>query len=113
MKKSYLDGLYASGSATGFYAPAGGPFNSDLTTWKAISDRGEPVRPDALAAGRELTGFHSWMGLSGPPLPISVPRHKLLRADDGEFVLRTRYGEESCSRGPSGNFSPCIQPADR
>lgn len=72
MKKSYLDGLYAVGGATGFYAPPGGPFNADLTTWKALSDRGEPERPDALAAGRELTRFHSWAGLSGPSPPLLV-----------------------------------------
>ena len=72
MKKSYLDGLYASGSATGFYAPQGGPFNADLTTWKALSDQGEPLRRDALAAGRELTRFHSWAGLSGPSPPLLV-----------------------------------------
>ncbi|HZB05009.1 MAG TPA: CocE/NonD family hydrolase [Thermoleophilaceae bacterium] len=72
MKKSYLDGLYATGTAGGFYAPQGGPFNADITTWKALSDRGEPARPDALAVGRELTRFHSWAGLSGPSPPLLV-----------------------------------------
>ena len=72
MKKSYLDGLYATGTAGGFYAPQGGSFNADITTWKALSDRGEPARPDALAVGRELTRFHSWAGLSGPSPPLLV-----------------------------------------
>jgi fermentation-respiration switch protein FrsA (DUF1100 family) len=72
MKKSYLDGLYAAGTAGGFYAPQGGSFNADITTWKALSDRGEPARPDALAVGRELTRFHSWAGLSGPSPPLLV-----------------------------------------
>jgi fermentation-respiration switch protein FrsA (DUF1100 family) len=72
MKKSYNDVFFASGNATGFYAPPGGPFSSDITTWKALSDRGEPARQDALAVGRELTGFHSWAGLSGPSAPLLV-----------------------------------------
>jgi hypothetical protein len=72
MKKSYNDILYASGNASGYYAPPGGAFSSDITTWKALADRGEPVRPDALAVGRELTNFHSWAGLSGPAPALLV-----------------------------------------
>ena len=72
MKKSYMDLFFAAGSATGFYAPQGGPFNADITTWKALSDRGEPIPPEAFAAGRELTRFHSWAGLSGPSPPLLV-----------------------------------------
>ena len=71
-KKSYNDILYASGNATGFYAPQGGAFSSDITTWKALADRGEPTRPDALAVGRELTAFHSWAGLTGPSAALIV-----------------------------------------
>jgi fermentation-respiration switch protein FrsA (DUF1100 family) len=71
-KKSYVDVLYNSGAASGFYAPQGGPFNADITTWKALVDRGEPARQDALAVGREFTGFHSWAGLSGPSPPLLV-----------------------------------------
>jgi fermentation-respiration switch protein FrsA (DUF1100 family) len=72
MKKSYLDILYASGNATGFYAPKGGPFSSDITTWKELADRGEPIRADVLAVGREFTGFHSWAGLTGPSAALLV-----------------------------------------
>jgi fermentation-respiration switch protein FrsA (DUF1100 family) len=72
MKKSYNDVLYASGMASGFYAPPGGAFSSDITTWKALADRGEPARADALAVGRELTGFHSWTGLTGPSAALIV-----------------------------------------
>ncbi len=72
MKKSYNDILYASGLANGFYAPPGGAFGSDITTWKTLADRGEPARADALAVGRELTGFHSWMGLTGPSAALIV-----------------------------------------
>ena len=44
MKKSYNDGLYGSGNATGFYAPKGSPFSGDISTWKQLADRGEPAR---------------------------------------------------------------------
>ncbi len=71
-KKSYIDLFYGAGLALGFYAPPGGPFNADITTWKALGDRGEPERSDALAVGRELTGFHSWAGLSGPSAALLV-----------------------------------------
>ena len=72
MKKSYNDGLYLSGNVTGFYAPTGGAFSSDITQWKALADRGEPARADALAVGKELTGFHSWAGLTGPSAALLV-----------------------------------------
>jgi fermentation-respiration switch protein FrsA (DUF1100 family) len=72
MKKSYTDVLYASGNASGFYAPKGSAFGADLTTWKELADRGEPTRADALAVGKELTGFHSWAGLTGPSPPLLV-----------------------------------------
>jgi len=71
-KKSYNDGLYGLGVAAGFYEPAGGAFNADITTWKMLSDRGEPERRRALAVGRELSGFHSWVGLSGPSAALIV-----------------------------------------
>jgi X-Pro dipeptidyl-peptidase (S15 family) len=71
-KKSYLDVLYAAGISGGFYAPQGGPFNADLTTWKALGDHGEPLSPGGLAALRELTNFHSWMGLTGPSAALIV-----------------------------------------
>ena len=72
MKKSYNDGLYLSGNASGFYAPKGGAFSSDITTWKELADRGEPARADALAVGTELTSFHSWAGLTGPSAALIV-----------------------------------------
>ena len=72
MKKSYNDILYATGVAGGFYAPPGGPFNSDITTWKMLADAGEPGTPEGLRAARELTNFHSWMGLGGPSAALIV-----------------------------------------
>jgi pimeloyl-ACP methyl ester carboxylesterase len=72
MKKSYTDALYLSGAGSGFYAPKGGPFNADLTTWRELADRGEPVTREALAVGRELTEFHSWAGLGGRSAALIV-----------------------------------------
>jgi pimeloyl-ACP methyl ester carboxylesterase len=72
MKKSYNDALYLAGAASGFYAPKGSAFNADLTTWKELADRGEPARADALAVGKEVTGFHSWAGLTGPSAALLV-----------------------------------------
>jgi fermentation-respiration switch protein FrsA (DUF1100 family) len=72
MKKSWGDVLYATGLGGAFYAPPGGPLNSDITTWNALANRGEPATPQGLAAARELTNFHSWMGLSGPSAALIV-----------------------------------------
>ena len=72
MKKSYVDVLYSSGNASGFYQPTGGVFSSDITEWKRLIDLGEPVRPQQVAVGRELTSFHSWAGLDGPSAALLV-----------------------------------------
>jgi pimeloyl-ACP methyl ester carboxylesterase len=71
-KQSYISVLYASGNATGFYAPQGAPFNADITGWKELTDKGEPETPRVLRVGRELTGYHSIAGLSGIPAPLLV-----------------------------------------
>jgi pimeloyl-ACP methyl ester carboxylesterase len=95
MKKSYLDGLYLTGLAGGFYEPAGGPFDSDITTWKLLADRGEPARPRTLAVGRQLTRFHSWMGLSGPSAALIVQNgwtDDLFPAEEALRVYRTFSG---------------------
>jgi fermentation-respiration switch protein FrsA (DUF1100 family) len=70
MKKSYVDGLYALGNTTGYFAPQGADPTADLTTWKAVTDRGEPYGQDAVATAEELTHFHSVVGLSGPTPPL-------------------------------------------
>ena len=92
MKKSYTDVLYLGGSLNGFFAPKGGAFGSDLTTWKELADRGEPARPDALAVGEELTSFHSWAGLTGPSPPLLVQNgwtDDLFPASEALRVYRT------------------------
>jgi fermentation-respiration switch protein FrsA (DUF1100 family) len=91
-KKSYLEILYAAGVARGYYAPPGGPFNSDITTWKALGDRGEPPPARGIAALRELTNFHSWMGLTGPSAALIVQNgwtDDLVPAPEALRVYRT------------------------
>jgi fermentation-respiration switch protein FrsA (DUF1100 family) len=91
-KKSWNDVLYAAGNAAGFYAPKGSAFSSDLTTWKELTDRGEPARPDVLEVGTELTSFHSWAGLTGPSPPLLVQNgwtDDLLPAPEALRVYRT------------------------
>jgi len=95
MKKSYNDVLYAGGNATGFYAPKGGAFSSDITTWKELAERGEPARADALAVGKELTGFHSWAGLTGRSAALMVQNgwtDDLFPAPEALRVYRTFSG---------------------
>jgi fermentation-respiration switch protein FrsA (DUF1100 family) len=72
MKRSYVNGLYALGTATGFVAPQGADASSDLTSWRAITERGEPYGADAHAVARELSTYHSAGGLSGVPAPLLV-----------------------------------------
>jgi predicted acyl esterase len=71
-KEIYNDILYLAGGLSGFYSPRGGPLSADITGWKAMTDRGEPVRGAALAVGRELTEYHSAAGLSGASAPMLV-----------------------------------------
>jgi len=71
-KQSYINGLYGSGAATGFYAPVTGPFDANLTLWKQLTDKGEPETPQVLRVAGELTKHHSIAGLSGVPAPLLV-----------------------------------------
>jgi cephalosporin-C deacetylase-like acetyl esterase len=57
--QSYVNGLYVAGSALGFVAPGGADKSADLTTWKRITDAGEPYGRDAAAVMNELSRYHS------------------------------------------------------
>jgi fermentation-respiration switch protein FrsA (DUF1100 family) len=73
MKRSYVNGLYASGNAAGFIAPAGVDPAADLTGWRELTDAGEPYPAAAArAVARELTEFHSAAGLDGQSAPLLV-----------------------------------------
>jgi hypothetical protein len=114
MKKSYTDGLYATGNLAGYLAPTGGPFSSDITRWNELVDLGEPVRRQALAVGRELTSYHSFAGLSGGrsapmliqngwtddlfPVPEGVRAYRILGRDRGSYAA-LQVGDLGHSRG--------------
>jgi fermentation-respiration switch protein FrsA (DUF1100 family) len=72
MKRSYVNVLYGAGDATGYVAPPGADPSADLGGWRDVIERGEPYRADVRAIARELTGFHSVAGLSGPSSPLLV-----------------------------------------
>ena len=68
--QSYISGLYASGAASGFYAPAGADPGADLTTWFARIQAGEPYGADARAIADEIHAHHQGFGLPGTPAPL-------------------------------------------
>ena len=114
MKKSYNDGLYLSGNLAGYYAPAGGPFNADITRWKELTDLGEPATRRTLAVGRELTGYHSFAGITGGksapmliqngwtddlfPVTEGVRAYRALEGQEGTYVA-LQVGDFGHARG--------------
>jgi predicted acyl esterase len=72
MKRSYVNGLYTLGTISGFIAPMGADPGADLTSWRAVTDKGEPYGADARGVARELSSYHSAGGLSGVPAPLLV-----------------------------------------
>jgi predicted acyl esterase len=71
-KQSYNAGLYLAGNLAGFYAPRGADPTADLSAWQELTDRGEPYRSDVRAIARELSTYHSAVGVSGVPAPLLV-----------------------------------------
>jgi hypothetical protein len=63
--QAWLGTLYDV-AAGGFLAPQGADASADLTAWKALTDRGEPLGRDAGAALRELHAFHGAQGIALP-----------------------------------------------
>ncbi|MEA2330944.1 MAG: type transport system ATP-binding protein [Thermoleophilaceae bacterium] len=72
MKRSFVNGLYALGNAVGFLAAPGVDPAADLATWRDVTDRGEPATAQGSAIARELTGYHSAVGVPGVPAPLLV-----------------------------------------
>jgi fermentation-respiration switch protein FrsA (DUF1100 family) len=71
-KESYVQGLYALGVASGFYAPPGADPNADLTTWNARVLAGEPEDASADNVANQIFGFHQAFGLPGTPAPLLI-----------------------------------------
>ena len=59
VKQSFVAGLYASGQASGYYAPPGADPGADLTRWFAQINAGEPYGADERAIADELAAHHS------------------------------------------------------
>jgi hypothetical protein len=47
LKLSFVQGLYLVGNTSGYYSPPGVDHESDLTTWNAITNAGEPTNTPA------------------------------------------------------------------
>jgi hypothetical protein len=60
-KQSFVAGLYALGSVSGYYAPLGVDPNADLTQWYAATNAGEPYAANPQTAGvvNEIAQHHS------------------------------------------------------
>jgi predicted acyl esterase len=74
VKASFVAGLYASGQATGYYAPPGVDPGSDLNRWFAVTNAGEPYGADARAVEDELAAHHSpyYLDHSRAPAPTLI-----------------------------------------
>src|SRR4029453_10232579 len=59
VKQSFVAGLYASGQASGYYAPPGADPGADLTRWFAEINAGEPYGAQERAIAAELAPHHS------------------------------------------------------
>ncbi len=70
-KQSYLDFLYTVGNAQGYYAPPGVDPESDITTWFARIQTGEPYDSDPTATDilNKIRRFHSAFYLEDPLTP--------------------------------------------
>ncbi len=60
-KQSFVTGLYAAGSANGYYAPPQTNSQADLTTWYAALNAGEPYdgNPEDEAIATQIAQYHS------------------------------------------------------
>jgi hypothetical protein len=78
MKESYVDGLYASGEANGYYAPPGADPGADLRTWFTRISAGEPYDgdPTAESIADEIAHHHSayylYLDHGGMPSPLLI-----------------------------------------
>ena len=72
-KQSYVNGLYVLGDLQGFYAPAGVDRSAPTSaTGRRSATAASRRRADARAVARELSSYHSAVGVSGMPAPLLV-----------------------------------------
>ena len=76
MKQSFVAGLFASGQATGYYAPPGVDPGADLNQWFALTSAGEPYdsNPQTRGVVDEIADHHSSYYIAGdrPPAPLFI-----------------------------------------
>jgi len=75
--QSFTAGLFASGEATGFYAPLGLDPDADLIRWNTRVQAGEPPDAEARAIADEIYAHHQGYGL---PAPAGGPAPLLLQS---------------------------------
>jgi fermentation-respiration switch protein FrsA (DUF1100 family) len=110
--QSYTSGLYATGQASGYIAPAGADPQADLTTWFDVVNAGEPYGANAQAVADQIYTYHQGYGLPGRPAPMllqsgwtddlfppaqSLRVYNAARAAGGYAVLQ--FGDLGHSRG--------------
>jgi hypothetical protein len=73
-KQAYVNALYASGQANGYYAPQGEDPDADLTGWKAELDTGGPYGAETVEIVEEITSHHSsyYIDDSIKPAPLLI-----------------------------------------
>jgi hypothetical protein len=75
-KQSWNAALYNIGNSTGFYSPPGVDFASDIQSWNARINQGEPYEGDPVAEAirDEITSHHSayYVDDSVPPAPLFI-----------------------------------------
>ncbi len=76
MKQTFVAGLYASGLASGFYAPPLADPDADLTTWFGLINAGEPYDGNPAVAGLldEIMTHHTsyYLDHSIEPAPLLI-----------------------------------------
>ncbi|HEX8074000.1 MAG TPA: CocE/NonD family hydrolase [Thermoleophilaceae bacterium] len=71
LKQSWIDTLYETGAAAGYYAPPGADPDSDITVWREATSQGEPyTTPQIQGILGQFTRFRSPYYLQDP-LPAS------------------------------------------
>jgi fermentation-respiration switch protein FrsA (DUF1100 family) len=68
--QSYVTGLYALGTASGYISPTGLDPQADLTKWYLLTNAGEPYALEAEAIENQIYAYHQGYGLPGKPAPM-------------------------------------------
>lgn len=114
--QSYIEGLYALGQVSGWYAPALADDTADVTTWNARVLAGEPYGdPEAQAILNEIFSFHQGFGTpNSKPAPLLIQNgwtddlfppaealrvYNSLRAADAKADVALQFGDLGHSRG--------------